>query len=523
MRKALLLVLIAGGVFGLLPIEASADVRLAGLFSDRMVLQRDVKIPIWGRAEPGEAVTVTMGGASVKTTADASGTWRVELPPMAAGGPHEITVAGKNTVLLKDVLVGDVWLCGGQSNMIFPLEKALGAEELLKESLPQIRLLQASAPVRGRPTREYAGSQWMDFTSARGFSAVACSFGRELNKRLGIPIGLIQCGAGGTTAEAWTPREFMATNPALNDMIAIIDKAIEKHVAYLKTWPGLYEQWLKDSELADKTGRQVTPPPHLPQDPRMNPFRPSGLFNGGIAPLAGYAIKGIIFYQGESNAGFAYQYRELFPALIAGWRAAWGHGDLPFLFIQLPTYMPREPQPCAWAELREAQLMTWQRVPKTGMAVTIDLGADRKDSKQDPLHPPNKIPMGQRLALVARAVVYGETIVYSGPVYESCAVEGGKIRIKFTHIGSGLMVKGETLHQFTIAGKDRKFVAAQAVIDGDCVVVSSAALPEPVAVRYDWEWDPDPKGNLYNKDGLPASPFRTDSWPGCTADAKWWW
>jgi sialate O-acetylesterase len=520
--------LVAAGMLTMVS-PAFSQLVVPSLFSNNMVLQREMPVPIWGSATPGDKVTVTLGAHTASGIADADGRWRVELPSMPAGGPHELTIeASGKTIIINNILIGDVWLCGGQSNMMFALSRAFDAQSLIAADLPGIRLLQVGAPVRGHPTRDYTGGSWMHWgDAAAGFSAVAASFAREIHQRTGVPVGLVLCGAGGTPAESWTPYESMATNPAVSDMTTIVDAAIAKHVELLKNYPEQYTAWIEESILADREGRQVTRPPHLPADVRSNPYRPAGMYNGGIAPLAGLAIKGIIWYQGESNGEFAYQYRELFPALISGWRAAWKRPDLPFLFVQLPTYLPPQnpDQPCSWAELREAQLMTWKRVPHTGMAITIDLGADRNDPKQDMLHPPNKIPMGQRLALVARALVYGEKVVYSGPIYDAMTVKDGRVQLKFTHTGSGLVTKGDggQLDAFLIAGEDRKFVAAQAKLEGDVVTVWSPDVAAPVAVRYNWAWDPQPMGNLYNREGLPASPFRTDDWPEFTTTKKYWW
>ncbi len=527
LKIAVHLALCAGLITVVMP--ARAQLSVPTLFSNHMVMQREMAVPVWGTATPGERVTLNLAGHSVSTVADAEGHWRAELPSMPAGGPHELTIeASGKTIVISNILIGDVWLCGGQSNMMFALSRASDAQALIAADLPKIRLIQVAAPVRGQPTRDYTGGSWMHWAdAAAGFSAVAASFGREIHQQTGVPIGLVLCGAGGTPAESWTPYASMATNPAVSDMTEIVDGAIAKHVELLENYPAAYAAWLEESVQADNEGRQVTRPPHLPADIRVNPYRPSGLYNGGIAPLAGLAIKGIIWYQGESNGSFAYQYRELFPALISGWRAAWQRPDLPFLFIQLPTYLPRQnpDQPCSWAELREAQLMTWKRIPHTGMAITMDLGADRNDPKQDMLHPPNKIPMGQRLALVALALVYGEKIVYSGPIYDAMTLKDGRVQLKFTHTGSGLVVKGDgsQLHAFVIAGEDRQFVEAQATLAGDTVTVWSPEITAPVAVRYTWAWDPQPMGNLYNREGLPASPFRTDDWPEFTTTQKYWW
>lgn len=501
-----------------------AQVRLFGLFSNNMVLQRDVTVPVWGSAAPGERVAVQFGGQAAMVKADPHGQWRVELAPMPAGGPFELTVTGGNNVItLRNVMVGDVWLCGGQSNMVYQLRQALGSDELVAENLPGLRLVRVDAPVRGQPSAECHGGQWSENQpAAAAFSAVGYTFGRELHKRYGVPIGLVQCAAGGSVAEAWTPREAMADNPVLEDMIQIVDQAIADHQALLDAWPERFDAWLEEADERERRGLSIPRPPGLGHDPRINPYRPAGMYNGGIAPLTGFPIRGVVWYQGESNGSFAYQYRELLPALIQAWRSAWNQPDMPFLIVQLPTYRPNQVKHdgSSWAELREAQLMTWQRLDNTGMAVTIDLGAD---PRQDSLHPPDKIPIGRRLALAARALVYGEDIVHSGPIWKTARVEGNKVHLTFTHTGSGLLVRGDTPRGFTIAGEDRQFRPAEAGLDGDTVVVWSTDVDEPAAVRYNWDYEPKPLGNLYNREGLPASPFRTDEWPGVTAEAKYWW
>jgi len=481
-------------------LPAAAAVKLPAVIGDHMVLQRDMKVPIWGTADPGEKVTVTLGDRQAVATADADGRWMVRLDPLKAGGPFEMTVAGSNRITLKDILVGEVWVCSGQSNMAMQVKTAANAhQEIAAANYPDIRLFTVARLVAAAPQSDTKGT-WVACSpqTVGDFSAAAYYFGRHLHKELNVPIGLIHTSWGGTPAEAWTSRATLEADP---DLKAIVDR---------------WDQELANARKAGSAaGNQQSAPKGRKAggDLAGSTDRPSSLYNGMIQPLIPYAIRGAIWYQGEANAGRAYQYRKLFPAMIQDWRKAWGQGDFPFLFVQLANYQPRKPEPAdsAWAELREAQTMTLS-LPKTGMAVIIDIG------EGDNIHPKNKQDVGKRLALAALAIAYGRDIPYSGPMYDSMKIEGDKVRLTFRHVNGGLVAKGGVLKGFAIAGDDRKFVWADAKIDGDTVVVHSDKVAKPKAVRY--AWADNPECNLYNKAGLPASPFRTDDWPGVTANAK---
>jgi sialate O-acetylesterase len=641
----------------------AAELKLSGVFTDGMVLQRDREVPVWGWADPNEQISVKLLDKSASATADAQGRWRVTLGPFTAGGPHEMTVSGKKTITLKNVLIGDVWLCSGQSNMDHPLHLAQNAQvDLPAANHPQIRLLFINRKISVTPVQDVLPLYpWQECTpaAARGFSAVAYYFGKHLHEKYKVPIGLIQASWGGTPAETWTSEEALTAHPdfkpvvekmretrenpalhkqyeqALGEWQKVVDAADEEKKAganwadpaldtqawtemtlpqRLESMQGLEKldgvvwfrrkidipaAWagkklvlalggINDADVTFLNGVQVgttsvadaarvykiaadafkaganvvaikvtdiagpggfAAKPEQMQlsvegdaaatlalagqwqyrissdyrkhSPRPTPpltvvdqNSPTALYNSMIAPLVSYGIRGVIWYQGESNSYRAYQYRTLFPITIQDWRKRWGQGDFPFLFVQIANYTAprRNQQESHWAELREAQTMALS-LPKTGMAVTIDIG-EEKD-----VHPKNKHDVGGRLALAARAIEYGENIVYSGPIFKEQKIEGNKIRLSFNHTGGGLMAKGDDkIKHLSIAGADKKFVWATATIDGDTVIASSPEVPNPVAVRYNWAENPN--GNLYNKEGLPASPFRTDDWPGMTVNAK---
>jgi len=497
----------------------AADVRLPAIIGSNMVLQQDMKDAIWGWAAPGEEVTVTLGSQKATAKADKDGRWQVRLEPLKAGGPMEMTVAGQNMIKVANILVGEVWICSGQSNMAMSVKSSKDSDkEIAEAKYPKIRLFKVANAAVAEPAQDVKG-EWVECgpETVGGFSAAGYFFGRDLLKALDVPVGLIHTNWGGTPAEAWTSRATLEADPDLKVIVERQAQAIENFPKAKENWEAnrekLLAKWKADAEKAKAEGKQAPRQPGAPGDPRTSPNSPATLYNGMIAPLLPFGIRGAIWYQGESNAGRAYQYRKLFPAMIADWRKNWGEGDFPFLFVQLANFKPAKAEPADsdWAELREAQTMTLS-LPKTGMAVIIDIG------EANDIHPKNKQDVGHRLALAAEAIAYGKTIVYSGPLYESMKVEGDKVRLKFKHVGGGLAAKGDKLTGFAVAGEDKKFVWADAKIDGDTVVVSSKDVPKPVAVRYAWADNPD--GNLYNKEGLPASPLRTDDWPGITADKK---
>jgi len=478
-----------------------AAIKLPALISDHMVLQQGVPVRIWGTADPGEAVRVDFQGQSVSTKAAENGKWATWLKPLAAAGPLEMTIAGSNTVVIKDVLVGEVWLGSGQSNMEFLLSNAVNHdEEIARADYPLIHLFRARHAVADQPAGDVVGTwQVCSPQSAGGFSAVEYFFGRELYQDLHVPMGLIESDWGGTPAQSWTSRPAIESDAALKYVLDEWDRVLAKYPAVKEQYDKRLEAWNQAVAAAKAEGR--TPPnrPGLPPGPGHQ-NTPAGLYNGMIAPLTPFAIRGVIWYQGESNAteAHAYRYRRLFRAMIEDWRDRWGQGDFPFLFVQLANYKSSQ----WWPVLRESQTEALG-LRDTGMAVTIDIG-ESKD-----IHPKNKQDVGRRLALAARHLAYQEPVEYSGPLYRQATPEGSQLRVWFTH-ADGLQAKGGgALTGFTIAGPDGNFVPADARIEGSTVVVSSQQVSDPVAVRY--AWADDPVCNLINQAGLPASPFRSDA------------
>lgn len=498
---------------------ALAEAKLSALFGDNMVLQRDAKVPIWGTADPGEEVVVTLGEQRASGTADTQGRWKVEIGPLEAGGPFEMSVAGKNKLAVRNVAVGEVWICSGQSNMEMAIgnsPRAWGGvfnaeQEIAAADYPMLRHFTVKKAVAGQPQADVQGGWAVASPQTAGeFSAVAYFFGREIHKALDVPVGLIDSSWGGTRAEAWTSASALAAEPELAPIVKDWQQKLAEYPKLLEKYRQQLEEWNQAAQQAEAEGKPALSPPQFPADPRSSSWRAGGFYNGMIAPLIPYAIRGAIWYQGESNADRAYQYRKLFPVMIQDWRRAWDLGNFPFLFVQLASFIQEYSPKTSWAELREAQLMTLS-LPKTGMAVTVDIG-DPYD-----IHPKNKQEVGHRLALAAEAIAYGKDIVHSGPIYQSLSVENDKIRLRFKHVAGGLVAKGgRPLKGFEIAGEDRKFFSADAKIDGETVVVRSENVPRPVAARY--AWADYPQCNLFNRAGLPASPFRTDDWPGVTAD-----
>jgi sialate O-acetylesterase len=620
-----------------------------------MVLQQGREIHLWGKAEAGESITVRLAGHSATTTADTLHRWNVRLPALAAGGPFTLTVQGNKKIEIKDVMIGEVWIASGQSNMTFSLEGAEGAAtEVPKADYPQIRLFTVPRKIALSPQEDTLSAHWKICTpdNAKGFSAVAYFFAREIHRKLNVPVGVVESAWPGTAIEDWIAPEALEADAGLKPVLEGWQRATpaEKKFAenslpfelqfddfeLLPATPGspstllanfddgaarlstggsfsynwedapnapfelvspgrgatgfaarvagrldgtqdstLSARYKLDGSALDLTtyagirfwvrgngsfrfrskqptvtdwddyatpvmkassdwqpvtvwfhnlrqdGWGVTLP--FTQDALSGftieslttleypPIPVSGLYEGMITPLLPSAFRGALWYQGESNALKAHQYRKLLPALIGSWRDGLHDKDLEFLIVQLPNHgaTPDQPGESAWAELREAQLMTVQQVPQTGLAVTIDVG-DPKD-----LHPHRKLEVGQRLALWAEGATYKQPMEYSGPLYGSMRIDGGTVRVRFTHVGAGLEARnGTELNGFAIAGADRKFHWAEARIDGDTVVVSSRDVPNPVAVRY--AWADSPVCNLFNKDGWPASPFQTDDWPGIT-------
>ena len=482
-----------------LSVCAYANVELPYLIADHMVVQRGLPVHIWGRAEPGESVTLAFRGAERRVTTDALGRWEVYLPPGEAGGPFEMQVRGVNAISLNDVLVGDVWVASGQSNMEWPLSRAANGEaEVAAAKYPRIRLYRAMHKISEFPVENLVGQGWRPCApeSAADFSAVAYHFGVELQERLGIPIGLIQTAWGGTRLEAWTSLGAITKDPALMPVLADWDRAMNDHALALLRYHRAAKDWEKAVPQWKAQHKLLPPPPERPLGP-ASPRRPGGLFNAMVAPVTRFGIRGVIWYQGEANADedHAPIYGRLFQAMIRSWRAAWGIGDFPFLYAQLSSYNAEDN---GWPELREGQRQALA-LRNTAMAVTIDVGTPEN------IHPPDKKTVGRRLSLAARALSYGENVEYSGPLPRQVTAEADAIRIWFDH-AAGLAAHGGPVRGFEIAGDDGRFVPAEARVEGDTVVAGSAGIERPIRVRYGWKNVPE--GNLFNAAGLPASPFR---------------
>lgn len=625
-------------LFGI-AVNLQATVTLPRIFSDKMVLQRDVTLQVWGWADAGEKISVVFDRATYRVKADKSGRWIAALKPVPAGGPYEMKITGKsNVVTLKDILVGDVWVGSGQSNMEWTMKDTQNAtEEIAKANYPKIRLFTVTKTMSYQPQKDLAGGEWMECNpeNTRDFSAVAYFFGRKLNLELDVPIGLINTSWGGTNIQTWMSWDLMSKKDKYKNIdiakLAVSESEVKQKQAKFKEAmlheKGLAEKWYesrnttgwktirlpqmweqteignadgyvwfrKEFQVSDPIGQkvQVSLGPIDDQDqtylngeqigtlqvynqPRVYDVKPgllkqgvntivirvldtgggggvfgkpdqmfvdtghdkislagdwnykssvlntefgiadagpnsfpSLLYNAMVAPFIQFPIKGVIWYQGESNTFEAYHYRTLFKEMITDWRSKW-KSDFTFLWVQLANFMAPDSVPAqsAWAELREAQSMTLS-LPKTGQAVIIDIG------EENDIHPRNKKDVGYRLALAALKVAYGKDLVYSGPVYKSMEKTGDRIQLSFSDTGSGLWIRDKYgyVKGFAIAGEDKKFVWAMAHVEGNKIVVYSPQVKDPVAVRYAWANNPD-DANVYNKEGLPASPFRTDTWPG---------
>lgn len=468
---------------------AKAQVTLPPFFNCNMVLQQGIPIPVWGWASPGEKVSVTFNNKTVTARTGKDGKWRVTLPSMNYGGPYKMVVKGKNLRTIENILIGEVWICSGQSNMEFKLSDANNAQaEIAASNYPEIRLFTVKRRMAQTPQENLEEGEWWECSpvSSPRFSAVGYFFGRELYQKLKVPIGLIHTSWGGTVAETWTGAETIEKNPDFAPLLETLKKTDLKEYG----------------KGTDKPAAKLGP----------NTF-PTLLYNGMIHPLVPYGIKGAIWYQGESNAGRAYQYRRVFADMIKDWRTRWGEGDFPFVFVQLANYMKADSLPAesAWAELREAQTMTLS-LPNTGMGSAIDVG------EAGNIHPKDKQTVGKRLALSALKVAYHQNVENFGPVYREMKVEGNKVTVTFDHVGNGLKAKDKYgyVKGFALAGSDHKFYWARATITGtNTVTLSSQEVSAPVAVRFGWANNPDDL-NLYNSENLPANPFRSDSWKGIT-------
>jgi sialate O-acetylesterase len=477
----------------LLSVFAWADVTMPALLTDHMVIQRGLPVHIWGKASPQESVTVTFRGETRSATADSIGNWGVYLSPAEAGGPFEITIQGANRITLRDILIGDVWIASGQSNMEWPVRSVDNAPaEIAAANHPRIRLFQVENTVATYPLDDAAAKPWVASSpeTIPGFSAVAYFFGRDMQAKLGVPIGLIATAWGGTPAEAWTSLRGLSADASLMPVFAEWSRMTDE---YAKTKIRREQQiaaWQASVAQAKAAGKEPPPLPWAPNEKFC--WSPAGLYNAMIAPLTPFAIRGAIWYQGESNASRerAPLYAHLFQAMIQDWRRAWGQGDFPFLFVQLANY--KTGPDSQWPVVRDAQRQTLA-LANTGMAVTIDIG------NPTDIHPRNKQEVGRRLALAAQGG--------SSPIFRQATPEGSSLRVWFDHPGPGLEARGGTLRGFEIAGPDGKFVPAEARIDGLTVLVSHPAVPAPKSVRYAWSDNPD--ASLFSTAGLPASPFRS--------------
>ena len=517
-------------VLSFVTMSAYADVTLNAVFTDHMILQRDMPVPVYGTAEPGEKVTITFAGKEKSVMADKDGNWSVKLDAMKVSTtPAVMTVSGKNKLRLNDILMGDIWICSGQSNMEWVLGNCNRPDDLAQANFPLMRLFQMRGTVSSSPRTEVSCIPWGPCTpqSVKDFPAVGYYFGRKVHQETGVPIGLIRSAQGGTAIEPWIPYAGLAMVPELAKDKETLDNQIKTYLDKLAGMQLKFDAYIAETRKALSGKAEMPVAPELPSPHPISNNAPQGwncLYNGYIHPLTRFAIKGVLWYQGESNCSNADTYFAKQRALIGSWRKAWNQGDFPFYFVQLANYGNPTDNPGAddggWAKLRMAQLKSLA-VPNTGMAVAIEL-ADIGNPGD--VHAKNKKDVGERLSLWALARDYGKkNLVYSGPLYNGMKVEGARIRIAFDSVGSGLTVATKNgydpvvkephgkLQKFAIAGDDKKWLWADAVIDGKTVVVSSPGVPKPVAVRYAFASNPD-GCNLYNNEGLPASPFRTDEW-----------
>jgi sialate O-acetylesterase len=493
---------------------ARADVALAPLFTDHAVLQRDKAVPVWGAAAAGEKVTVTFHRQTRDVVAAADGRWIVfldALPANALGA--DLVVTGRNTVTLHDIVVGEVWLCSGQSNMEFAVSRAANAaREITAANFPLIRHVKIERTVATSPADTVKTSGWQSASpqTVGGFTAVGYFFAREIFQKLGVPVGLVHSSWGGTPVESWMSPAALASNPAF----AVVNARWEQDLADYPVKKPAYDAKFGDWRQAEAAATAKGPAAHaafLKQRPWERAPRgpgdswtPAGLFNGMINPLLPYALRGALWYQGESNADRASEYHALFTAMITAWRRHFGQGDFPFYWVSLANYkVPGDETDATYAFLREAQTQTLA-LPNTGQALAIDLG------NPDDIHPTNKQDVGRRLALLAKKRVYGIVGDDTGPTFVSATREGSALRVKLTHTDGGLVAHGKPVQSLEVAGADRIFHTATAKIERDSLLVSAPGVREPVAVRYAWKNSPD--ANLYDGAGLPAVPFRSDNW-----------
>lgn len=513
-------------LLGLLVVSAvaRADVALAPLFTDHAVFQRDKPVPVWGQADAGEKITVTFARQTRTATAGPDGRWTVSLDrlPASAQGA-DLTVAGKNTLVVHDVVVGEVWLCSGQSNMEFTVEARPGtwqastrardaAKEIAATNFPLIRQVKIEHTVAAEPAASVATSGWQSASPATvgGFTAVGYFFAREIFQKLGVPIGIVHSSHDGTPVESWMPATTLARDPTFRVVAERWEKMLADYPDKKAEFDAALAEWTPAEAVAKARGDTAHfvwlkehPKPPAPRG-RGDSWTPSGLFNGMISPLAPYALRGTLWYQGEYNAERAAEYQRLFAAMITAWRKQFGQGDFPFYWVNLANYKaPGDPTGQTYAFLREAQTQTLE-LPNTGQAIAIDLG------NPDDIHPTNKQDVGHRLALLAKNRVYGVTGDDSGPTFANVRLGGIALMVTFGHAGGGLIAHDRPVQSVEIAGADQVFHPATVGISQSVMVASSPDVKQPVAIRYAWKNAPD--ANLYNGAGLPAVPFRSDNW-----------
>ncbi|WP_413431119.1 sialate O-acetylesterase [Crateriforma spongiae] len=493
-------------------VSASAEISVCSLFTDHMVVQRDKPVRVWGWTDAGAEVTASLGGHDAKATAGSDGRFEMELAALPAGGPHELVIqSGNDAKTISDVLVGEVWICSGQSNMAWAVQSANDADlESLSANYPQIRLISVPQVGTQEPQKDFNG-QWSvcSPSTVKDFSAVGYFFGRQLHQTLDVPIGLIDNAWGGSAAEAWISRQRLEKAGEYEDLLNHWDEMARNYdfAKMKKAYEERRQAWIDGGRKGNA--------PRAPRDAMSGNHRPANIYNGVLKPTIGYSIRGAIWYQGESNSSRAYQYRNLFPLMIQSWRDEWGQGDFPFYWVQLADFRAEVDQPAEsdWAELREAQTMTMDKLSNTGQAVIIDLG------EASDIHPKNKQDVAKRLARWALAKDYGIDVPYQSPRFDSVEFDGDKAIVKFSHTGRGLdTFDVREMIGFTIAGDDKNFVHAEAKLmpgTKDTVVVSSPEVSDPVAVRY--AWADNPICNVQSADGLPLTPFRSDDFPGVTA------
>lgn len=497
-----------------------AKITLPAMIADNMVLQRGQEVPIWGWGAVGEEVRVVFAGQTLATTCDENGAWRVNLAPMKANAtPSVMTVAGENTLQIDNVLVGEVWLCSGQSNMAMPVRHCWNADlEHLAARHPEIRMITNPNLGTQLPQTNF-NEAWEICTPEKvpWFSAVGYFFGRALHEVLNVPIGLIDISHGSSTCEAWIRRDLLEGREIYAPLMKrwqTTERTFD-FAAAQAVYKSRVAAWNLQCDQAKVNGRPLPKEPRPPRDQLKGPQRPSNLYNARLLPVIPYGIRGVIWYQGEANVTRAYQYREMFPLMITHWRDIWGQGDFPFYWVQLADFNAEQPEPgdSMWAELREAQTLTLNRLPNTGEAVSIDLG------EASDIHPKNKQEVGLRLARLALARDYQVKIPFQSAQYESMTIKGRIATITFAHVNGTLRtVDHKKINGFAIASEDKKWVWANARLTSrDQVEVWSDKVETPVAVRY--AWADNPVCNLYDEVGLPVTPFRTDEWPGLTADS----